>query len=115
MGGYRLTDPSTSRRAYEHMRDTGMLSQRRLEICDVLSTQRPLTAGQIGEWLRRNRNNIATRLSELEHMGAVEKIQEVICPVSGNQCWAWQLTGRQPRKYYRVKKARLCERCAALI
>lgn len=97
MGGYRITDPDTSRAAYAQMLADGSVSRRRLEIVAHLSTAvKPGTAGEIAHGLEKNRNNVATRLSELEHLDVVEKCYEATCPVSRKVCWTWQLTGRQP-------------------
>ena len=97
MGGYRITDPETCRLAYEEMKEAGTLSTRRLEIACVLSQQsKPKTAGQLAKGLNKNRNNVATRLSEMSHLGVVEKVNEVECPTTGKICWTWQMTGHQP-------------------
>ena len=97
MGGYRLTDPDTSRRAYEDLEQSGLLSRIRLEVCAALAKRSPVTAGELGVSLNSNRNNVATRLSELECTGVVEKVFEKPCPTSGRTCWTWQLTGGLPR------------------
>ena len=97
MGGFREADPETCRRAYEQMQADGTLSRRRLEVVGYLVTHtKPMTAGVIARGLRTNRNNVATRLSELEHLGVVQKAREQVCEVSGKHCWAWALTGDQP-------------------
>jgi len=97
MGGYRRTDPETSKWAFEQMIADGSLSRRRLEIVQWMHDKEDATAGQIAEGLRRNRNNVATRLTELEYMEVVEKVREVPCPVSGKTCWTWQMTGKLPK------------------
>lgn len=99
MGGVRNTDPETCRKAYEQMKEDGTLSRRRLEAVACLSVAtKPPTAGEMAREMQTNRNNLATRLSELEHLGVVEKIQmgERECKVSGKECSTWQLTGKQP-------------------
>ena len=98
MGGYRLTDPETCRLAYEQMSADGTLSKRRLEIaCQMSREKTPKTAGELGKTLRTNRNNVATRLAEMTHLGVAEKVYERACTVTGKQCWTWQLTGKQPK------------------
>lgn len=98
MGGFRVTDPETCRLAYEQMEADGSLSTRRLEIAYSLSTiKAPKTAGELAKGLGKNRNNVATRLSEMSHLGVAEKVAERPCLVSGKQCWTWQLTGKQPK------------------
>lgn len=92
-----MTDPETCRLAYEQMEADGSLSTRRLEIAYVLSTiKRPETAGELAKGLGKNRNNVATRLSEMSHLGVAEKVNEIECPTSGKMCWTWQMTGHQP-------------------
>jgi len=97
MGGFRITDPDTSRLAYQQMLADGSVSRRRMEIIKHLAfAAKPETAGQIAHGLEKNRNNVATRLSELEHLSVVEKVYEMTCPVSQKVCWTWQMTGSQP-------------------
>lgn len=96
MGGYRTTDPETCRLAYEGMVADGTLSKRRLEAIACLAGDiNPLTAGEIARKIgsSTNRNNVATRLSELEHLGLVKKCSERTCEVSDKICWTWELTG----------------------
>lgn len=62
----------------------------------MANSQVPLTAGEIALVLQGNRNNVATRLSELEHLGVVRKWDEKECPTTKKICWAWVLTGSQP-------------------
>lgn len=123
MGGYRYTDPATSRMAFEQMKSDGSLSSRRLEIASFFACHDgpPPTAGQIASHLKSNRNNVATRLSEMEHLGVVRKHSEVTCPISKKLCWTWEMTGRQPsgsipRGGSRIMlyKNLLIEACAAL-
>lgn len=97
MGGYRLTDPRTCQLAYEQMAADGTLSTRRLEIAYAMSKEKsPRTAGQLAKGLGQNRNNVATRLSEMSWLGVAEKVNEIECPTSGKLCWTWQMTGHQP-------------------
>lgn len=104
MGGYRTTDLDTCREAFEEIKANGTLSLRRQEILDYLSSiDRSLTAGEVAQFLRKNRNNVATRLSEMEHLHVVRKVGEVVCTVSEKTCWTWEPTGFQvsgeiPRK-----------------
>jgi predicted ArsR family transcriptional regulator len=96
MGGYRRTDPDTCRRAFEQIVEDGTLSERRREVVGQLSAGAQLTAGEIATAIRRNRNNVATRLTELEYLDVVEKVEEKPCPISGKTCWSWGMTGRKP-------------------
>lgn len=97
MGGVRNTDPATCRRAFEQMRDDGTLSKRRLEAVEgLIGCTFPPTAGELAREMKTNRNNLATRLSEMEHLRVVHKVAERSCDVSGKECWTWWLTGRQP-------------------
>lgn len=94
MGGARRTDPETSKLAYEQMKADGTLSKRRLEAAECMATAPyPMTAGEMAQVMRTNRNNLATRLSELEHLGIALKSSERECKVSEKFCWTWELTG----------------------
>lgn len=97
MGGYRSTDHETSRLAYEQMERDGSLSRKRLEIVSALVMHGGFwTAGEIAHFLGANRNNVATRLTELEYLGVVRKVSERRCGVSKKTCWTWGMTGNQP-------------------
>lgn len=80
------------------MEACGSLSKRRMEIVRWMYPRPDETAGQIAEGVGGIRNNVATRLSEMEDMGVVEKVRETPCPVSGKTCWTWQMTGSLPTK-----------------
>lgn len=97
MGGFRDVDPDTCRRAYEQIKDDGTLSARRLEAIACLSqATAPPTVGEMALVMHSNRNNLATRMSELEHLGVVTKVGERECKVSGKECITWWMTGKQP-------------------
>lgn len=96
MGGYRITDPDTARRAYWEMESSGALKGARLEVVRSLAFKPGSTAGELAVTSRSNRNNVATRLSELEHLGVVAKAGERRCSVSGKVCVTWRMTGSGP-------------------
>ena len=97
MGGVRNTDPATCRMAFEQMKEDGTLSKRRLEAIECLSTyESPPTVGEMAKRMQTNRNNLATRMSELEHLGVVEKCGERPCYVTEKECTTWWMTGGQP-------------------
>lgn len=99
MGGARATDPETSKQAYAELEESGTLSRVRLDICrTVAHLSPPPTAGEIATRLVRNRNNVATRLSELEDLGVVQRLCPRPCCASGKTSLTWQLTGNQPAK-----------------
>ena len=99
MGGYRKTDPETSRLAFEEMDRRGLLSKGRMEIArEMACAEASLTAGELACRIGGVRNNVATRLSEMEQLGVVAKDYEGICEYSKRTCWKWRLTGRLPSK-----------------
>jgi DNA-binding transcriptional regulator GbsR (MarR family) len=79
------------------MKEDGTLSKRRLEAVKCLSQYaNPPTVGEMARAMQTNRNNLATRMSELEHLKVVYKAEERECTVSGKECWTWWMTGKQP-------------------
>ena len=97
MGGVRNTDPDTCRKAFEQMKTDGTLSKRRLEAIACLSgAAEPTTVGEMAKHMQTNRNNLATRMSELEQLGVVYKHGERPCAVTNKECITWWMTGDQP-------------------
>jgi DNA-binding transcriptional regulator YhcF (GntR family) len=97
VGGVRNTDPDTCRKAFEQMKEDGTLSRRRLEAIACLSgAAEPTTVGEMAKHMQTNRNNLATRMSELEHLGVVYKHGERPCAVTKKECITWWMTGDQP-------------------
>jgi len=79
------------------MKEDGTLSRRRLEAIACLSgAAEPTTVGEMAKHMRTNRNNLATRMSELEHLEVVYKHGERPCAVTKKECITWWMTGGQP-------------------
>ena len=100
MGGYRATDPAQCREAYERMQKDGSLSKCEAEIVSALLAETtPRTAGELAKAMAHagpnhaNRNNVATRLSELCRRNVVQSGITRVCTVTGAAVYEWSLTG----------------------
>ncbi len=100
MGGYRVTDPAQCREAYEKMQKDGSLNKAQGEIVSALLVEAvPRTAGELAAAMAHagpnhaNRNNVATRLSELSRRNVVQSGITRPCTVTGSKVFVWSLTG----------------------
>ena len=100
MAGYRATDPAQCQRAYENMLKDGSLSRCEVEIVSALLVEvAPRTAGELAAAMAHagpnhaNRNNVATRLSELCRRNVVQSGITRVCTVTGAAVYEWSLTG----------------------
>ncbi len=98
----------TSIEAYQTIRESGLLSRRRLEAYDILFNHGPMTAqeldrkaGSVGLW---------KRLSELEAVGVVATVGERDCKVTNMNAILWDVTDKLPIKFEKPKRVR-CPHC----
>lgn len=92
----------TSVEAYNQIRSSGVLSEKRWVIYDCLYKHGPLTANAI---FRRiigrsgiNQANVPARLNELVKMGAVKEVGKVTCDITGMTVIAFDVTSAIPGK-----------------
>ncbi len=93
----------TSIETYHHIKENGLLSQRRFEVYEILFHNGPLTAHEVVKIARHkypeaNQTGFNARLSELETMGVVQRVGSKINPVSGQKNHLWDVTVRLPEK-----------------
>lgn len=106
----------TSIEAYNQIKNNGLLSERRMQVYDLLYKYGPLTALQVIDHFRRtlinfsSTGNLSTRLSELRDMGVVEELGTTKCPIGGRNVILWDVTDRLPVKVEKKKKTK-CPFC----
>lgn len=98
----------TSIEAYHKIKESGVLSERRMEVYDILFNHGPLTATEIFQYSKLNgvkgyRHNTNSRLYELRDMGVVKEVQTTTCSVTGQTVILWDVTSNLPEKLEKKK------------
>lgn len=96
----------TSIQAYDHIRQNGLLSKKRLEVYAWLFEHGPATAGRLAAGIHGNRNNTATRLTELRNMGVVQEVGEAT-EITGETVILWDVTAALPTPFKRSSSSRI--------
>lgn len=96
----------TSIQAYTNIKQNGLLSKRRFEVYAWLFEHGPATAGRVSQGIHGNRNNTATRLTELRNMGVVQEVGEAT-EITGETVIQWDVTALLPTKFKRSSSSRL--------
>jgi hypothetical protein len=91
----------TSLDAYNRIKDSGLLSVRRLQVYQILYKHGPMTAAQVIDVASKklkigNSGRLNTRLSELRRMGCVDEVDRAMCPVTGYKAIWWDVNGKTP-------------------
>lgn len=98
----------TSIEAYHQIKAEGLLSERRLQVYQILYKYGPVTAAQVVEIARNkmkvsNSGNFATRLSELRRMGVAFEVKTGPCPLTGRNVIHWDVNGELPAPLVKKK------------
>lgn len=88
----------TSLEAYNYIKESGILSKRRMEVYEYLFHNGPATAQQVYRALSNmaNPSSYLGRLCELRRMGAVQELDKVICKYTGRNVILWDVTKDKP-------------------
>lgn len=105
----------TSVAAFDEIKESGLLSERRFQVYEALFNHGPCTANELRKYLStsmpNNINlNIVTRLGELRDMGVAYEVRERPCRMTGMTVIEWDVTERLPRKLVKPKKIK-CGHC----
>lgn len=98
----------TSAETFEKIRTSGILSERRLQVYEILYREGPLTGGQVARRMQELHNvggfseSVRNRLTELRDRGCVEEVGEAPCPVTGNRSILWDVTPDLPTEHPRT-------------
>lgn len=92
----------TSKEAYRTIKENGLLSEKRLQIYEILYNHGPLTYNEIFKILQGHSNiasaNIGARLNEMKKMGCIIECGIKSCSVTGMNVILWDVTDKLPRK-----------------
>lgn len=96
----------TSIETYNYIRNSGLLSERRMQVYDCLYAGGKMTAGEIYEVIKigRANANIAARLNELRKMKAVTEVGTKKCRSTGMTVILWATTNNLPEPYTKENK-----------
>jgi hypothetical protein len=107
----------TSREALKTIRDNGLLSERRLQVYELLFLHGPCTGAELFEAFniahgRKNssNSNILTRLGELRDCGCAKEVRTRKCTMTGQTVIEWDVTKALPRDVKKPKKTN-CPHC----
>lgn len=107
-----------SRETFDQIKAEGILSAMRQEVYEALWTHEHkrdigLTHNEVSHHVAEAndfrpdyRNNTVARLCELEQMGAVARVGEITCPLSGFTATTWRTLNQMPHAL--PKKERVC-------
>lgn len=100
----RNTDPSTSHEAADNVVDSGKCHLQRVAVYNALSRQNEdavipyPTSAELARWYNLDRYMVGRRLSDLEHLGLVEKVttdggslEKRKCNVHGSRATTWKV------------------------
>jgi len=99
---------STSAKAYRDAVESGLLSNRRKEVFEVLYLYGTQSSTQVNMHIKGYSRNAAgkntgARISELVSMGVVEEVGEVICKITKKTVITYDVTGNKPTPFKRPK------------
>jgi hypothetical protein len=107
----------TSIEAFHKIKESGLLSQRRWQVYEILFDIGPATGSEVFLEMRNrhtiglpSNSNTVARLGELRSMGVVKEIGTKVCPVSGQNVISWDVTSKLPVKFEKSEKVK-CEHC----
>lgn len=93
---------NTSREAYEKIKANGLLSERRMQVYDVLYVHGPLTQNETWKLVQEKYNpeiskqSINPRFAEMELRTVVEVVGSKCCSVTKQKCLLWDVTPNLP-------------------
>lgn len=90
----------TSREAYAVIHASGLLSAARWAVYEHLFHHGPLTRNELDRGIAGDRPNpsYSRRLTELERQGAIRRVGERACKVTGFRSELWDVTSQVPTK-----------------
>jgi len=103
----------TSLDAYNEIKETGLLTKRRLQVYEYIFKNGPVTAQQIQKALGRpfaNSSCFMSRVTELHQRGVIESVGEVLNYESNKMVTLWDCTKKLPIKLEKPQKHK-CSFC----
>lgn len=94
---------ATSIETYRQISESGLLSQRRLEVYKAICKCEPCTSGEAIKYMSEHgiqHSHIAQsrgRFTELRDLGVIKEVGVRACAVSGRKCIVWEVTGDLPQ------------------
>lgn len=112
----------TSIEAFRQIKESGLLSERRLQVYEALFRHGPCTSGELFARALVGKTNLSVmtqsraRFTELRDLGVIREVGVKKCTATGRNAIVWDVTGGLPRKVAKKesKSAKLCQENAAL-
>lgn len=93
----------TSLEAYRDIIQSGLISEKRLDVFKAVIVYGPGTSAEIIQAANIDGNSIVSqaraRLNELREMGVIEEAGERKCKQTNRKAIVWRVTGNYPTKY----------------
>lgn len=108
----------TSITTYNEIKKSGLLSNMRFYVYDLIYHNGPVTQSEASKTLSHigiREHSVTPRFAELQKMGVISPVGERKCSRTGRQAIAWDVTGKLPTKLKKEKKIHLCANCKAVI
>lgn len=92
----------TSLETYKTIVNSGLLSDRRLQVYDILFKCGPMTGSQVSAKMRElygqsgYSENVRNRITELVRSGCVEELCETTCPITRRKVLLFDVTDKLP-------------------
>lgn len=109
----------TSMEAYQTIKESGLLSNRRFQVYDVLFNNGPLTGAQVATIMKgtygihSQSETIRNRLTELRDMGCIQECGEAVDQYTNMKVILWDVTDKLPMKLQKKKKKETFTICKA--
>lgn len=106
----------TSIDVFNKIKESGLLSRKRLEVYSVLFEHGPLTGAQVTSIMRQKgfistvSETVRNRITELHKMKAVDIVKTVKCPITSQTVIQWDVSNKLPVKITNDKKVK-CHNC----
>ena len=99
----------TSIDCYNEIKSSGLLSERRWEIYDIVFKHGPMTSNETFDYsllkgVDGYRHNANARMTELRDVGVVQELGTTICSKTGRTVILWDVTDNLPTKLSLTKK-----------
>lgn len=97
----------TSRVAYNEIKENGLLSERRFQVYDALTSAGPCTGVELSKvmgYSDTTQGNVRARLGELRDLGVATEDGTTFCTVTGRRAIKWVTTNSLPVDVKRKSK-----------
>lgn len=88
----------TSLDAYYEIKKSGLLSERRFQVYEIIVKRGPITQSELTSMFPGRDNSMRPRFAELEVLGVIRSIGTRTCRITGRNVHEWAATSGLPEK-----------------